>query len=223
MASLGRLWCYPPQRQTKVILAAVAIAGLEIDTPPFEFRVSNRSPKFLAKFPLGKIPALENDAGFTLVEGALIARYVCSFAPESGLLGRDIEEQAHIDQWMHFVEYEISMFSLEIQALHSGCLGAHSKQMFEGLVERQARSLRFLDTYLGSCPSGFLVGGRITLADIALAATTQQAGRVTCGAAERALYSNIFNHYEKVVFDPRVKTAFGEADFVEKALAYNEE
>lgn len=92
--------------------------------------------------------------------------------------------------------------------------------MFEGVINRQARSLRFLDTYLSSCPSGLLVGDRITLADIALAATTQQAGRVTCGAAERALYPSVFSHYEKVASDPRVKTLFGGVDFVEKALAY---
>jgi len=95
--------------------------------------------------------------------------------------------------------------------------------MYEGLVSRQARSLRFLNTYLISCPSGLLIGDRITLADIALAATTRQAGKVTCGAAERALYPGVFGHYKKVASDPRVKTIFGEADFVEKALAYKVE
>lgn len=95
--------------------------------------------------------------------------------------------------------------------------------MFDGVVSRQARSLKFLDAYLGSCPSDFLVGDRMTLADIALAATTQQAGKVICGATERALYPNIFGHYEKIVSDPRVGTVFGEAAFVKEALAYKEE
>lgn len=40
-----------------------------------------------------------------------------------------MEEQAHIDQWMHFAEYEISMFSLHAQALNSGHLGAYSKEV----------------------------------------------------------------------------------------------
>lgn len=222
MAVIGKLWGYLAQRQTKVILAAAAASGLDIDIPHFEFGVTNRTPEFLEIFPFGKIPAFEDSTGFALVEGIAIARHVCSLAPESGLLGRDARERALVDQWVQFTEYEIVAFNMEIRALHSGRLGPHSKELFEGLICRQGRSLRYLETYLASRSSGFLVGDQITLADLALAAATQQIGRVTCGAAERALYPSIFAHYDKVVSIPGMKETFGEPEFVQERLAYKE-
>ena len=58
----------------------------------------------------------------------------------------------------------------------------------------------------------------MTLADIAIAAASQQAGKITCGAAERAQY--VFAHYEKITAHPKVKEVFGEAEFVEEAMSY---
>ncbi|KAI6126840.1 glutathione S-transferase C-terminal-like protein [Pisolithus sp. B1] len=222
MAVIGKLWGYQAQRQTKVILAVAAVSGLDIDMPHFEFMVTNRTPEFLEKFPFGKIPAFEDATGFALVEGIAIARHVCSLAPESGLLGRDPRERALVDQWVQFCELEIMTFNMEIRALHSGRLGPYSKELFEGLINRQARSLRHLETYLASCSSGLLVGDQITLADVVLAASTEHIGRVTCGAAERALYPNIFAHYEKVASIPGLKEVFGEPEFVQERLAYKE-
>lgn len=87
-------------------------------------------------------------------------------------------------------------------------------------LQRQARALKFLDDYLAASASGYLVSDALTLADIAIAAVSEQAGQITCGAAERAQYPNVFVHYEKVTAHPKVKEVFGEAGFVEEALAY---
>lgn len=54
---------------------------------------------------------------------------VSSLAPESGLLGKDASEAALVDQWVHFGEAEISMFSYEIKALVAGYLGPYSKEV----------------------------------------------------------------------------------------------
>ncbi|KAI6041496.1 hypothetical protein EDC04DRAFT_2601641 [Pisolithus marmoratus] len=116
MTVIGKLWGYPAQRQTIIILAAAAASDLKIDIPHFEFGVTNRTPEFLEKFPLGKIPAFEDAT-------------VCTLASESRLLGRDARERALVDQWVHFVEYEIAAFNLEIRALHGGSLGPHSKEV----------------------------------------------------------------------------------------------
>ena len=92
--------------------------------------------------------------------------------------------------------------------MHDVCLG------------RQARTLKFLDEHLAASASGYLVSDTMTLADIAIAAVSEQAGKITCGAVERAQYSNVFAHYERVTAHPRVKEVFGEAIFVETALTY---
>ena len=56
-------------------MSAAALSGLEIDTPSFEFGVTNKSPEFIQKFPLAKIPVFEDNEGFKLIEGTAIARY----------------------------------------------------------------------------------------------------------------------------------------------------
>jgi elongation factor 1-gamma len=56
-------------------MSAAAIAGLEVDLKPSEYGVTNKSRESLDIFALGKIPAFEGNDGFTLIEGASIARY----------------------------------------------------------------------------------------------------------------------------------------------------
>ncbi|OJA11354.1 hypothetical protein AZE42_07373 [Rhizopogon vesiculosus] len=220
MAPIGALWGVLRQRQTKYILSAAAIAGLEVDLKPFEFGVTNKSPGFLDKFTLGKIPAFEGNDGFTLLEGASIARYVASLVPESGLLGDNLKDAAQVDQWIHFVEHEISAYTDLIWQMLMGFFAekTYSEQIHKSLLERQERSLKFLEQSINT--HEFLVTDKITLADIVLAAVIQRAAGVTLGAAERALYPNIFAHHAKVAADPRIKDIFGAAEFVEVPLAF---
>lgn len=219
MAPIGSLWGDSRQRQTKYILSAAGIAGLEVDLQPFEFGVTNKTPEFVNKFPHAKIPTFEGKDGFTLLEGASIARYVASLAPESGLLGNGIKDAALVDQWIHFAEHEINTFTDFIWQLVERFVSekAYSENIHKFIAERQVRSLKFLEQSLNL--RKFLVTDEITLADIVVASVIQRAARVTLGAAERALYPNVFEHYERVAGDPRIKDIIGAADFVEVPVA----
>lgn len=219
MAPIGSLWGDARQRQTKYILSAAAIAGLDVDLQPFEFGVTNKTPEFVNKFPHAKIPTFEGEDGFTLLEGASIARYVASLAPESGLLGNGIKDAALVDQWIHFAEHEINTFTDCIWQLVERFVPekAYSENIHKSIAERQVRSLKFLEQSLNL--RKFLVTDEITLADIVVASVIQRAARVTLGAAERALYPNVFEHYERVAGDPRIKDIIGAADFVEVPVA----
>ncbi|KIJ64743.1 hypothetical protein HYDPIDRAFT_111336 [Hydnomerulius pinastri MD-312] len=75
MAPIGSLYGVTRQRQTKVILAAAAVAGVEVELLPFEFGTTNKSSEFLAVVPYGKIPAFKGNDGVTFIEGAPIARH----------------------------------------------------------------------------------------------------------------------------------------------------
>ncbi|KAG2130349.1 glutathione S-transferase C-terminal-like protein [Suillus clintonianus] len=218
MAPIGTLWGAPFQRQTKCILSAAAIAGLEVKFELFRFGVTNRSPEFLAKFPLAKMPTFEDKDGTALIEGAAIARYVASLAPESGLLGHSVKDAALIDQWIHFAEHEINAYTDIIFQMIEGFFPekAYDEHIHDGLVARQQRSLKFLEQKINL--HEFLINDEITLADIVLAAVIQRAAIVTLGAAERALYPNIFAHYAKVTADPRIKDILGAVNFVEVPL-----
>ncbi|KAI5984345.1 glutathione S-transferase C-terminal-like protein [Pisolithus albus] len=225
MAPIGKLYGHPRQPQTKAILSAAAISGLEIELLPFEFGVTNKLPEFIQKFPLAKIPAFEDNEGFKLIEGTAIARYVSALVPKAGLLGHNVKETAEIDQWVHFAESEIYVPASNIFAgMVAKYVPAFSEEQRKHYQERAERSLKFLDDYLASRPSGLLVNDSLTLADIALAAAVQRAGQTVCGAKERQeTYRHVFAHFEKVTNDERIKHLFGEPGFVDEVLSFKAE
>ncbi|KIO11050.1 hypothetical protein M404DRAFT_127133 [Pisolithus tinctorius Marx 270] len=225
MAPIGKLYGHPRQPQTKVILSAAAISGLEIDLPSFEFGVTNKSPEFTQKFPLAKIPAFEDNEGFKLIEGTAIARYVSSLVPDAGLLGRDAKETAQVDQWVHFAETEIY---LPVSNIYAGVVAKYlpgfNEEQHKHYKERAERSLKFLEDYLASRPSGLLVNDSLTLADIVLAMAVQRAGQTVCGVKEREqVYLHVYAHFAKVTNDERIKQVFGEPGFVDEPLAFKAE
>ncbi|KAG1816678.1 elongation factor 1-gamma [Suillus subaureus] len=179
MAPVGKLYCVSTMSQTKAIRSVCALAGLELEIPEYQHFSDNQKPEFLAKFPHGKIPAFEGANGFNLTEGAPIARYLAGLAPNSGLLGSTPEDAAVVDQW-NFLPY--------------------SKGIHTALAERQLRSLITLETHLST--RTFLVGDRITLADITTAAVLQRVVSVTADA------------------DPKLEAIFGPTEYTEKALQY---
>ncbi|KIM54523.1 hypothetical protein SCLCIDRAFT_136669 [Scleroderma citrinum Foug A] len=218
MAPIGKLYGHPRQPQTKAIMSAAAISGLEIELPPFEFGVTNKSPEFVQKFPLAKIPGFEDNEGFKLIEGTAIARYVSSLVPAAGLLGRNAKETALIDQWVHFAETEIQIPASTIY------IGIVPKYLPAFSKERLARSLKFLEDHLATRPSGLLINDSVTLADIMLATATLRAGQTVCGATEREqIYPRVFAHFAKVTTDERIKEWFSASGFVETPLTVQAE
>ncbi|KAI6104916.1 glutathione S-transferase C-terminal-like protein [Pisolithus croceorrhizus] len=220
MTLIGKMYSHIDQPQAKVILSAAALSNLGIELLPFEYGVTNKSPEFTEKFPLAKIPAFESLDGFRLTEGVAIARYVSSLVPDAGLLGRSTKETALVDQWVHFAESEIHMDASMIYAgVGLKLLPGYNADLHKWHEERVVRSLRFLDNYLETRPSGLLVGDGITLADVFLATVIQRVGQTICGVAEREqVYPHVFAHHAKVTSDARVKDVFGEPGFIEERL-----
>lgn len=84
--------------------------------------------------------------------------------------------------------------------------------------ERATRSYRTLNTVLAS--RTFLVGERLTLADLVLAATLFHAFSVNFDAFLRKELPHIVRYFETVVNQPKVEEIFGEAVYAEKPLAF---
>ncbi|KAI6104920.1 glutathione S-transferase C-terminal-like protein [Pisolithus croceorrhizus] len=225
MAPIGKLYGDLRQYQTKAILSAAAISGLEIEQPPVEFGVTNKSPEFTQKFPLGRIPSFEDNEGFKLTEGVAIARYVSSLVPEAGLLGRNAKETAQIDQWVHFAEVEILIPASNIYiGIVFKYLPGFNEEQRKFYQERVELSLKFVEVYLASRPSAFLVNDTLTLADIILAVCLRRAGQTVCGTKEREqVYPHTFAFFAKVSGDERIKHLFGKPEFVDEPLTLRAE
>ncbi|KAH9476847.1 Elongation factor 1-gamma [Psilocybe cubensis] len=218
MAPAGTLWTTDYQAKGKIIKAVAALSGVEIALPAaYEHMVDNKKPEFLSKFPHGKIPAWESANGFKLFEGTVIARYLASVAPNSGLLGGSPEDAALVDQWIHLTEAEVDTFTDLIRGLCVG-LYPYNKATHTTLVERQTRTLNTLEAHLAT--RTFFVGERITLADLTVAGLVQKAVGITIDAALRAKLPNLIRHLETIVNQPKLKAVFGETSYVDKAIQF---
>ncbi|TFK18934.1 elongation factor 1-gamma [Coprinopsis marcescibilis] len=218
MAPAGTLWTVDAQWKGKAIRALAAYGGVEIALPEsYEHYVDNKKSEFLSKFPHGKIPAWEGADGFKLFESAPIARYIATLAPNSGLLGNSSEDAALVDQWVHFIEHEVDLFTDLIRTITSGVL-PYNKPAHTAFLERQARGLNTLEAHLST--QTFLVGERITLADVWVAVLIQKGVSSTIDAAVRTKLPNVIRHLETIVNQPKFKDIVGPINYVEKGLQF---
>ncbi|KAJ1676459.1 hypothetical protein EV182_008157, partial [Spiromyces aspiralis] len=106
---LGKLYTSSgSSRQFKVLIAAKYV-GVDIETTPnFQISTDTRTPEFLAKFPIGKVPAFETPEGFAVTDSTAIAYYVASKGNNPDFLGKTPEETASILQYLFFASAEIS-------------------------------------------------------------------------------------------------------------------
>ena len=86
------------------------------------------------------------------------------------------------------------------------------------LRERITSSLDLLNTYLHS--KTYLVGHRITVADIALATIVSKLVSSVLGKEERTKFANVTRHFETIYNQPKLKAIFGEYTYAEKAQQY---
>ncbi|KAH9932842.1 elongation factor 1-gamma [Amylocystis lapponica] len=219
MASIGTLYTTPAQHNGKRIRATAALAGVSVDLPDnYTHFQDNLKPEFLSKFPLGKIPALDAADGFKLFETSAIARYIAAQAPNTTLLGSSLKEAALIDQWVSLIDSEISSNSRLYFGLILGRLTPYSKPMLTNFQEGAVRGLKTVEQHLAT--RTFLVGERISLADLTLATVVQRYTAVFIDAPLRAQLPNVIRHLETVANQPALKDIFGPLDYVEKAVQY---
>ncbi|KAJ3762528.1 elongation factor 1-gamma [Lentinula raphanica] len=216
--SVGTLYTSPAKETGKLIKAVAAFGGVSINVDAeYKHMESNKTPEFLAKFPHGKIPAFESKEGFKLFEGVVIAKYIASLAPNSGLLGANATDAALVDQWTHLVEVEFGLPTDIINQLVNGRI-PYTKPMHNALLDRQERTLTTLNKQLTE--NTFLVGERITLADLAFAVYIQRGATISFDAPLRAKFPAVVRLLETIVNQPQLKDIYGETKYVEKGLQF---
>jgi glutathione S-transferase len=129
----------------------------------------SRTPEFLAMNPAGQVPVLELDDGRTIAQSNAILLYL---ARGSALIPADPYDAAKMLEWLFWEQYshEPYIAVARFQVLY---LGKPVASLEPRLVERGTAALVRLETALADRP--FLVGGALTLADIALVAYTRVA------------------------------------------------
>jgi len=154
----GNFRAYKAQIAAQYSGAQLTVAGED----KFRMNETNQSEGYIQKFPTGKVPAYENDAGVCLFESNAIAHFLSN----EQLRGKTLAEQSQVLQWIEYGEREINPASA---TLVYPCMGImqFNKQNYELAKDALNHILRLLNNYLRT--RTYLVGERITLADIAVA------------------------------------------------------
>ncbi|KAF8308194.1 elongation factor 1-gamma [Clavulina sp. PMI_390] len=219
MAPIGKIYTRERHVGGNKARLIAAYAGLELTlvhtstTTPQD----NKTPEYLAKFPVGKIPSFEGADGFLLTESTSIANYVASLAPNAGLLGKTPQEAALIDQWTHFAETEVDINRRNLVGLVHGAI-PYTKPIETTMRERLMAALTVINNHLHTAT--FLVGHRISAADLILTAILQSVFENSIGASERATIPNVVRYFDTLVNQPSLKPIIGEVILADKAKAY---
>lgn len=171
--------------------------------------VTNKTPEFLAKFPLGKVPAFEGADGFCLAESAAIATYVAQSGPKAAqLLGADAQARAKIAEWVIFSEVELSAHA------HPWLLSFLKLVPFAAETHADAaeRFQRALGKVEAAVKGGrrYLVGDGLTLADVMVASTLFLASSFLLDAEMRKAAPASVEWLRGIAATPEFAKHFGE-------------
>ncbi|XP_056295229.1 elongation factor 1-gamma [Pseudoliparis swirei] len=214
----GTLYTYPENwRAFKAQIAAQysgACLKVASNSPAFTFGQTNRTPAFLNNFPLGKVPAYQGDDGFCLFESNAIAHYLSNDA----LRGATAQAAAQVLQWVSFADSEIIP---PASAWVFPTLGImqFNKQATEQAKEDMKRALAMLNQHLNT--RTFLVGERVSLADITVACAMLWVYKQVLEPSFRQPYPNVTRWFVTCVNQPQFKTVLGEVNLCEKMAQFD--
>ncbi|KAJ1965123.1 hypothetical protein GGI12_000968, partial [Dipsacomyces acuminosporus] len=196
------------QRNYKARIVAKFL-GLDLTTTPdFKMGVDNKTPEYLAKFPTGKVPVYEDASGFSLVDSSAIAYYVASKTGSgSPLLGQTAEETAEILQFILFAEAD---FTPAMAGVLYPTLGfaPYIKPAYQAAEEQLARFLNVFNAMVAD--RTFLVGERLTIADIIVACDLIMVYKLYLAKDDRKTYRNLTRYFKTIVGQPAFKEVSGE-------------
>lgn len=218
MASRQTLYTYPENWRAFKALIAAQYSGAQVrvlSAPPhFHFGQTNRTPEFLRKFPAGKVPAFEGDDGFCVFESNAIAYYVSN----EDLRGSTPEAAAQVVQWVSFADSDIVPPASTWVFPTLGIMH-HNKQATENAKEEVRRILGLLDTHLKT--RTFLVGERVTLADITVVCTLLWLYKQVLEPSFRQAFPNTNRWFLTCINQPQFRAVLGEVKLCEKMAQFD--
>ena len=154
-----------------------------------------RTAEFLAKNPNGRIPLLELDNGVLLAESNAILHYL---AEGSAFLPDDRLARAQVLQWMFFEQYSHEPFIATARyiARYLGRPAEHEERLQQKMLPGY-QALDVMEQHLKA--RLFFVGGRYSIADIALYAYTHVAHE---GGFDLASYAAVRAWIDRVRAQP---------------------
>ena len=157
----------PNPRRVLMFIAEKGLTGIEVCNVDLNAG-AHRTPEFLSKSPLAKVPALELDDGRVLTETRAICTYLEGLYPEPNLMGMDATERAFIEMADRRVEMTLLLqIANAIRHTHPG-LAALEQPQFADFGRSQGEKLLATATVFDRLlqEQEWMAGGRFSIADI---------------------------------------------------------
>ena len=165
---------------------------------------------------MGKIPVLDTPSG-PLFESNAIARYVARLRPDVGLYGDNFYQQAQVDQWLDFSANELEPARAVWAYTVSGALPSNNPKPLQEAKKDVEAALKVLDGHF--LHHTYLVGNRVTLADIAIFTTLILPYSQLLSPQLQQQFPNLLRWFNTIANQPHVKAVVPSVTFAtEEAL-----
>jgi len=144
---------------------AVPFVWIDVDV----VKAESRTPAFLALNPAGQVPTVVLDDGRVLAQSNAIILHLAEGSP---LIPADAYERAKMFEWLFWEQYSHEPY-IAVARFQMRYLGKPRGEIDPKIIQRGETALALLNERLEG--REFLVGGGLTLADIALVAYTRMA------------------------------------------------
>ena len=178
----------------RLLMAQLGIPFRLVDVNTYDG--STRTPEFLAKNPIGKVPLLEFPDGSRLAESNAILLHLAEGTP---YLPRDAFDRAKAYEWLFFEQYSHEPYIAVRRSILTAPERAHMRtpERLAALLESGNGALGVMERRLAEAE--WLAGQSYSVADIALYAYTHKAEE---GGFDLSLYPGIRAWIVRVTAQP---------------------
>ncbi len=193
----------PNTRRVRIFLAekGLNIPSVDIDMMKGE----NKTPAYLEKNSLGKMPVLELDDGTCLAESVAICRYLEELHPDPPLFGRDMLERAQVEMWNRRMEFQVLFPTMQIFTNSHDMWRGRVRQLSEWADisrEKLQRAFAWLDDELVG--RTFIATDDYTVADITAQCAVLMA-KAACNIRIQDDQSNLAGWWQRVTTRPTAR------------------
>ncbi|KAL2833895.1 glutathione S-transferase [Aspergillus cavernicola] len=213
--AFGSINSYPNNPRVFKCQAVANLNGLTLEDAEFTMGVTNTTPEYLSKFPMGKTPTFSSADGLHLFESNAIAQYIAENGPaKDQLLGSTPAQRASIQQWVQMSEGEITSHAVTCFLPRVGIVPFNQATEDRAIASLE-RALGALERHLPG-RTWLASEEKLSLADIAVASGLVWGFNLVLDQEICAKYPGVISWFHKVTESEGVKEAFGETKFVEK-------
>ncbi|KAI1331938.1 eEF1-gamma domain-containing protein [Xylariaceae sp. FL0255] len=216
MAPFGKIYTKEGNVRTKSILAVAKANGLDLEFVPVDW--DTPSPEYLKLNKLNKIPTFVGTDGYVLTEAIAIAIYITSQNEKTTLLGKTKQDYASILRWMSFSNTEVLT---SLGGWYRPLLGMipYNKKSIDDSIKATEKVISVIEEHLTT--NTYLVGERITLADLFAAGAISRGFQFFFDKAWRAKNPSVARWYETVYNQPIYQDVNPPFEFIETVQLQN--